>query len=211
MNGSKLAPEAARIALLDRINYSQSALQKAYDSHKILLEQLNEISDELTMPDKILLEVEEYLEPEYTRATRIENIKLWLTVALGVSSLCLTINHIAAIYYTGVILFVVALILGIVLLVVSTALRKGNIQQRKAWLNKLLSIIVAILFFAICAASILLYYFNEDTYFIFSSILFGGGCILMMFFIRRLVNQIRFLRIRWKIFKKASNYKSNKD
>lgn len=74
MNGSKLAPEAARIALLDRINYSQSALQKAYDSHKILLEQLNEISDELTMPDKILLEVEEYLEPEYTRATRIENI-----------------------------------------------------------------------------------------------------------------------------------------
>ena len=83
MNGSKLAPEAARIALLDRINYSQSALQKAYDSHKILLEQLNEISDELTMPDKILLEVEEYLEPEYTRATRIENIKLWLTVALG--------------------------------------------------------------------------------------------------------------------------------
>ena len=70
------------------------------------------------MPDKILLEVEEYLEPEYTRATRIENIKLWLTVALGVSSLCLTINHIAAIYYTGVILFVVALILGIVLLVV---------------------------------------------------------------------------------------------
>ena len=138
MNGSKLAPEAARIALLDRINYSQSALQKAYDSHKILLEQLNEISDELTMPDKILLEVEEYLEPEYTRATRIENIKLWLTVALGVSSLCLTINHIAAIYYTGVILFVVALILGIVLLVVSTALRKGNIQQRKAWLNKLL-------------------------------------------------------------------------
>ena len=167
MNGSKLAPEAARIALLDRINYSQSALQKAYDSHKILLEQLNEISDELTMPDKILLEVEEYLEPEYTRATRIENIKLWLTVALGVSSLCLTINHIAAIYYTGVILFVVALILGIVLLVVSTALRKGNIQQRKAWLNKLLSIIVAILFFAICAASILLYYFNEDTYFRF--------------------------------------------
>ena len=203
MNGSKLAPEAARIALLDRINYSQSALQKAYDSHKILLEQLNEISDELTMP--------EYLDPEYTRATRIENIKLWLTVALGVSSLCLTINHIAAIYYTGVILFVVALILGIVLLVVSTALRKGNIQQRKAWLNKLLSIIVAILFFAICAASILLYYFNEDTYFIFSSILFGGGCILMMFFIRRLDNQIRLLRIRGKIFKKASNYKSNKD
>lgn len=132
-------------------------------------------------------------------------------MALGVSSLCLTINHIAAIYYTGVILFVVALILGIVLLVVSTALRKGNIQQRKAWLNKLLSIIVAILFFAICAASILLYYFNEDTYFIFSSILFGGGCILMMFFIRRLDNQIRLLRIRGKIFKKASNYKSNKD
>ena len=173
MNGSKLAPEAARIALLDRINYSQSALQKAYDSHKILLEQLNEISDELTMPDKILLEVEEYLEPEYTRATRIENIKLWLTVALGVSSLCLTINHIAAIYYTGVILFVVALILGIVLLVVSTALRKGNIQQRKAWLNKLLSIIVAILFFAICAASILLYYFNEDTYFTIRPEIYG--------------------------------------
>ena len=211
MNGSKLAPEAARIALLDRINYSQSALQKAYDSHKILLEQLNEISDELTMPDKILLEVEEYLEPEYTRATRIENIKLWLTVVLGISSLCLTLNRIAVIYYTGVVLFGVALILGIVLLVFSTALRKGNIQQRKAWLNKLLCIIGTILFFALFVASIILYDFNEDPYFIFSSIICGGGCILMMFFIRRLNNQIRLLRIRGKIFKKALNYKSNKD
>ena len=166
MNGSKLAPEAARIALLDRINYSQSALQKAYDSHKILLEQLNEISDELTMPDKILLEVEEYLEPEYTRATRIENIKLWLTVALGVSSLCLTINHIAAIYYTGVILFVVALILGIVLLVVSTALRKGNIQQRKAWQYYFL-LFVQPVFYSIISTKIhilylAVYYSGED-------------------------------------------------
>ena len=33
----------------------------------------------------------------------------------------------------------------------------------------------------------------------------------MMFFIRRLDNQIRLLRIRGKIIKKASNYKSNKD
>lgn len=129
MNSSRFAPEAVRIALLDRINYSRSALQSAYDSHKILLEQLNEISDEPTIPDKILLEVEEYLEPEYTRATRIENIKLWLTVVLGISSLCLTLNRIAVIYYTGVVLFGVALILGIVLLVFSTALRKGNIQQ----------------------------------------------------------------------------------
>ena len=174
MNGSKLAPEAARIALLDRINYSQSALQKAYDSHKILLEQLNEISDELTMPDKILLEVEEYLEPEYTRATRIENIKLWLTVALGVSSLCLTINHIAAIYYTGVILFVVALILGIVLLVVSTALRKGNIQQRKAWLNKLLSIIVAILFFCYLCSQYFTLLFQRRYIFLYLAVYYSG-------------------------------------
>jgi hypothetical protein len=211
MHSLRLAPEAARIALLDRINYSRSALQSAYDSHKILLEQLNEISDELTMPDKTLLEVEEYLEPEYTRATRIENIKLWLTVVLGVSSLCLTLNRIAVIYYTGFVLFGVALILGIVLLVLSTALRKGNIQQRKAWLNKLLCIIGTILFFALFVASIILYDFNKDLYFIFSSIISGVGCILMMFFIRRLNNQIRLLRIRGKIFKKALNYQSNKD
>lgn len=211
MNSSRFAPEAVRIALLDRINYSRSALQSAYDSHKILLEQLNEISDEPTIPDKILLEVDEYLEPEYTRTTRIENIKLWLTVVLGISSLCLTLSRIAVIYYTGVVLFGVALILGIVLLVFSTALRKGNIQQRNAWLNKLLCIIGTILFFALFVASIILYDFNEDTYFIFSSIICGGGCILMMFFIRRLNNQIRLLRIRGKIFKKALNYKSNKD
>lgn len=211
MNSSRLAPEAARIALLDRLNYSRSALQTAYDSHKILLEQLNEISDEPTMPDKILLEVEEYLEPEYTRAARIENIKLWLTVVLGVSSLCLTLSRIAVIYYIGVVLFGVALILGIVLLVLNTALRKGNIQQRRACLYKFLSIIGVVLFFAICLASFMLYEFNEDPYFIFCGLISVGICICMMVFIRRLHNQILLLRIRGNIFKKALNYKSNKD
>lgn len=40
MNGSKLAPEAARIALLDRINYSQSALQKPTTATRYCLNNL---------------------------------------------------------------------------------------------------------------------------------------------------------------------------